>query len=152
MSSAVVCVGIGSEVVVGLAGDIALEAAEDFASVESVGGAFGGVRACGLAVPEPADGDHVERPVGLSVAAEVESVAFRAARACLDRGGAADLRERGFVSEPLDVLPRGDEELACMWGAKIRLLPANRPISRGAHRILAPHRPTLARGGGRYQA
>src|SRR6266516_3815135 len=105
MSSAVERFEVGSGGVVGLAGDVALEAAEDFASVESVGGALGGVGACAFAVPEPADGDHVERPVGLSVAAEVESVAFRTAGACLDRGGAADLREGGFVAEPLDVWP-----------------------------------------------
>src|SRR6266540_6451880 len=109
MSSAVERFEVGSEGVVGLAGDVALEAAEDFASVESVGGAFGGVGACAFAVPEPADGDHVKRPVGLSVAAEVESVAFGTAGACLDRGGAADLREGGFVAEPLDVLAGGDE-------------------------------------------
>ena len=43
MSWAVDRFQVGAEGVVGLAGYVALEAAEDLASVESVGGAFGGV-------------------------------------------------------------------------------------------------------------
>src|SRR6266540_899902 len=117
MSSAVERLEVGAEGVVGLAGDVAFEAAEDFASVESFGGAFRGVGAGALAVAEPADGDHVQRPVGLSVAAVVEAVAGGAAGAGGDRGGAADLREGGFAVEPLDVLAGGDEELACALGA-----------------------------------
>jgi hypothetical protein len=101
----------------GLAGDVAFEAAEDFAFVESVSGPFGGVGLGALAVAEAADGDHVECSVGLSVAAGVESVTGGAAGACLDRGGAADLREGRFAAEPLDVLAGGDEELASALGA-----------------------------------
>jgi len=56
MSSAVECFEVGSEGVVGRAGDVAFEAAEDFASVESVVGAFGGVGAGAFAVAEPAGG------------------------------------------------------------------------------------------------
>src|SRR5712691_6645455 len=97
MSSAVERCEIGSEGVVGLAGDVALEAAEDLASVESVGFAFGGVGAGAGVVAEAADGDHVECSVGLAVAAVVEAVAGGAAGAGLDRGGGAELGEGGFA-------------------------------------------------------
>ena len=75
MSSAVECFHVGAEGVVGLAGDVAFEAAEDFASVEAVGFAFGGVGAGAWVVSEAADGDHVQGAVGLAVAAVVEPVA-----------------------------------------------------------------------------
>jgi hypothetical protein len=55
MSSAVEGFEVGAECVVGLAGDVALEAAEDLAAVEPVGGASGCVGAGVLAVAEPAD-------------------------------------------------------------------------------------------------
>src|SRR5438093_182948 len=117
MSSALQRVEVGAEGVVGLAGDVALEAAEDFASVESVGCAFGGVGAGAWVVAEAADGDHVEGAVGLAVAAEVEAVPGRASRAGFDRGGAAELGEGGLATEPVDVLAGGDEQLAGALGA-----------------------------------
>src|SRR5712691_1333487 len=117
MSSSVECLEVGAEGVVGLAGDVAFEAAEDLASVEAVGGSFGGVGAGAVAVAEAADGDHVQCSVGLSVAAEVEPVAVGAAGAGLDRGGAADPGEGSFVAEAVDVLAGGDEELARALGA-----------------------------------
>ena len=46
MSSAVECFEVGAEGVVGLTGDVALEAAEDLASVEPVGGASNEVELC----------------------------------------------------------------------------------------------------------
>src|SRR6266446_2862927 len=113
MSSAVEGLEVGAEGVEGLAGDVAFEAAEDLAFVEAVGGALVGVGLGLLAVPEAADGDHVQCSVGLSVAAWVESVTGGAAGACLDRGGAADLREGRFAAEPVDVLAGGDQQLAC---------------------------------------
>ncbi len=87
MSSAVEGLEVGAEGVVGLAGDVALEAAEDFASVEAVGCAFVGVGTGAFAVSEAADGDHVQGSVCLSVAAVVESVAGGAAGAGRDRDG-----------------------------------------------------------------
>src|SRR5712691_7396605 len=68
---------IGVERVVELAGDVALEAADDLAFGEAFGGAAGGVGAGAGAVAESADGDHVQRLVGAAVAAAVESVAAR---------------------------------------------------------------------------
>src|SRR5207244_2731705 len=96
-SSALQRLQVGAEGVVGLAGDVALEAAEDFASVESVGFSFGGVGAGAWVVAEAADGDHVEGAVGLAVAAVVEPVTGCAAAAGLDRGGGAELGEGGFA-------------------------------------------------------
>src|SRR6266540_2879840 len=104
MSSTVYCLGIGAQCVVGLAGDVALEAAEDLASVEAVGGASGNVGARLVTVSEPADGDHVQGPVGLAVAAVVEAVAGGAAGAGGDRGGAADPCESGLAAQAVDVL------------------------------------------------
>src|SRR5712691_4743409 len=68
---------IGTERVVELTGDVALEAADDVAFGEAFGGAAGGVGAGAGAVVQPADGDHVQRLVGAAVAAAVESVAAR---------------------------------------------------------------------------
>jgi hypothetical protein len=63
--------------------------------------------------------------VGLWVAAWVEAVAVGGAGACLDRSGAADLREGCFAVEALDVVAGGDEELACALGAdSVRLCGA----------------------------
>src|SRR6266508_3105236 len=116
MSSAVERFEVGAEGVVGLAGDVALEAAEDLASVQSVGGSFGGVGAGVLAVAEPADGNHVQGAVGLAVAAVVEAVAGGATGAGGDRCGAADLREGGLAFEAVDVMAGGDEQLAGALG------------------------------------
>src|SRR5947209_8761494 len=117
MSSAVERLEIGAEGVVRLAGDVALEAAEDLASVEPVSGPFAGVGAGAVAVAEPADGDHVQGPVRLAIATVVEAVAGRAAGAGRDRGGAADPCEGGLAAQALDVLAGGDEELAGALGA-----------------------------------
>jgi len=117
MSSAGEGSEVGLEGVEGFASDVALEAAEDLAFVQAVAGALCGVGLGAWAVAETADGDHVERAVGLSVAAGVEAVAGGAAGACLDGCGAADLGEGGFAAEPLDVLAGGDEELARALGA-----------------------------------
>src|SRR5438093_10283015 len=81
---------VGAEGLVGLAGDVALEAADDLAAVEAFGSAAVGVGAGAGVVAEAADGDHVERAVGLAVAALVEAVAAAAAAAGLDRGGRAE--------------------------------------------------------------
>src|SRR6266849_4668450 len=104
MSSAVERLEVGAEGVVGLARDVALEAAEDFAFVQAVCCPSGRVGAGALAVAQAADGDHVQRTVGLPVATEVEPVAGGASGAGLDWGRAADLRECGFAAEAIDVL------------------------------------------------
>ena len=81
-----------AECVVDLAGDVALQAAEDLAFGLALGGASLRVGACALAVAQPADGDEVQCPVGLAVAALVEAVSSRLAGRC---GHWAGVAERG---------------------------------------------------------
>src|SRR2546425_12272229 len=107
MSSAVERFEVGAEGVVGLAGDVALEAAEDFALVQAFGCSAVCVGAGALAVAESADRDHVQGSGGLSVAAVVESGAGGAPGAGRGRGGAAGLGEGGFGFWPGRVLGGG---------------------------------------------
>src|SRR5450432_1589929 len=65
---------IRAEGVEDLARDVALEAAHDFALGLAFGGAAFDVGAGSVAVAQPADGDQVERSVGLAIAAVVEAV------------------------------------------------------------------------------
>src|SRR4051794_3568231 len=69
---------VGEERVVELAGDVALEAADDLGLGLALGGAAFGVGACAFAIAQAADGDHVQRAVGVAVAAVVEAVAVGA--------------------------------------------------------------------------
>src|SRR6266849_44621 len=98
---------IGAEGVVELAGDVALEAADDLGFGQALGGATVGVGAGASAVAEPADSDQVECAVGFAVAAAVEPVSARASGGGGDRTGAAWLGEGAVVGEPLDVLAGG---------------------------------------------
>src|SRR5438309_11697129 len=79
------------ECVVDLAGDVAFEAADDFAFAFAFGRAAGDVVDGGLVKAHAHDDGAVERAVGLSVSAVVESVALRHSRAGGDRAGAAEL-------------------------------------------------------------
>src|SRR5665213_3354007 len=76
---------VGSEGVVDLAGDVALEAAHDLPLGFAFADAALGVGAGALAVAQPADGDEVQGSVGLAVAAGVEAVAGGLARGGGDR-------------------------------------------------------------------
>src|SRR5690606_8523200 len=87
-----------------LAGDVAFEAADDLLLGHAVFGASFHVGA-GAGVPaQAADGDPVERFVGLSVAAAVEAVPVGLAGRGGDRGGAAEHGERRLGSEPVVVV------------------------------------------------
>jgi hypothetical protein len=68
---------VGAQGVVGLAGDVALQAAHDFGLCFALSGAAAQVGACAWAVAQAADGDQVQCSVGLPVAA----VQHRATRA-----------------------------------------------------------------------
>src|SRR5207253_4204867 len=94
-----------------------LEAADDFSAVEAVSSSSFGVAAGAGVVAETADGDHVQRSVGLAVAAVVEAVAVAAPGARLDRRRTADFREGGFGRGAVDVLAGCDEQLAGALGA-----------------------------------
>lgn len=97
---------------VDLAGDVALEAADDLALGGSFGFASSGVGACAWAEAEAADRGEVEGAVGLSLAAAVEPVALRHAGARGERRDAAEHREAGLAAQPLGVVAGGDEQLA----------------------------------------
>src|SRR2546429_8825911 len=64
---------VGEQGVVGLAGDVALEAAHDFGLALAFGGTAFGVGAGAFAVAQAADGDQVQRSVRLTVAAVGEA-------------------------------------------------------------------------------
>src|SRR5512135_1494095 len=66
---------VRAEGVVDLAGDVALEAAHDFALGLAFGGAAFDVGAGAVAVAQPADCDEMKGAVGLAVAAVVEAMA-----------------------------------------------------------------------------
>ena len=101
------------EVLVDLAGDVALEAADDLAFGQALGGAAFDVGAGGLVVAHPDDGDDVEGAVGGSVAAAAEPVpAGGAAAAGWLWGDAAQLGEGCFAVDAVGVVAGGDEELA----------------------------------------
>jgi hypothetical protein len=72
------------EFLVDLAGDVALEAADDVASAEALGLAALGVGAGGGVPAESADGDAVEGGVGGSVAGSVEAVSVGVSAGCGD--------------------------------------------------------------------
>src|SRR5215216_1938180 len=101
---------------VGLASDVALEAADDLAFGLALGGAALGVAAGAVAVAQAADGDHVQGAVGVAVTAVVEAVACRAPGGRWDRAGTAERRERGIAAEALDVLAGGDQQLTGVTG------------------------------------
>jgi len=65
---------VGAECVVDLAGDVALEAADDLGLGPAFGGTACGIVAGALAVAQPADSDEMQCPVGLAVATRVEAV------------------------------------------------------------------------------
>src|ERR671915_37930 len=81
---------VGDQSVVDLARDVALEAADDLGLGLALGGAALGVGARSLAVAQAADGDHVQRAVGVAVAAVVEAVAVGASGRHRDRAGTAE--------------------------------------------------------------
>ena len=100
----------GQEQGVDLAGDVALEAAQDLAFAEAFGGAALDVASGWLVVPQSGYRDDVEGAVGGAVAASAEPVAA-AGRAAVRRlrCDAAQLGEGGLASEPLGVVAGGDE-------------------------------------------
>src|SRR5665647_2612729 len=97
---------------VDLAGDVAFEAAHDFAFALALAGAAVDVGPGRLVVAHADKDDAVERGVGLAVAAPVEPVAVCLARGGVDRGGAAEHREGGFGAESFGVVAGGDQERA----------------------------------------
>src|SRR5713101_8503215 len=85
---------VGAEGVVDLAGDVALEAADDLFLAEAFGDAALGVGAGASAGAQPTDGDQGGGAVGVAVAAAVEPVSGGAAGGGVDRAGAVSLPTR----------------------------------------------------------
>lgn len=101
--------GVGQQVPC-FAGDGAFEAAQYLFAVLARGGEAGGV-GLGARVAGQADqGDLVQRPVGLSVAAAVESVAVGLPGAGGDRGGAAQGGEGGLGADSAGVVAGAGEQ------------------------------------------
>src|SRR5215210_261552 len=87
-----------------LAGNVALEAADDLLAGLVLGCTASSVGAGGFMPPQTDDHDAVEGGVGLPVAAAVEPVADGLARGCFNRGGAAERGERGVTVQPVRVV------------------------------------------------
>ena len=100
------------ELVVDLAGDVALEAADGFFLGAALGDAAGDVGAGAFVADHAGEHDAPQRRVGLSVAAAVEAVSFVFAAAGIDRSDTAQVRERRFGSESLRVVAGGDQQRA----------------------------------------
>jgi hypothetical protein len=92
------CGGSAQEVadkrVVELAGDVALEAADDLGLGLAFGGAALDVGAGALAVAQPTDGDHVQGAVGVAITAVVEAMPVAATAGDRDRAGGAQWPRR----------------------------------------------------------
>jgi len=101
---------VSGQIVVDLAGDVALEAPEGFFLGESFLGAPLDVGPGSRVVDHAGDDDVPERGVGLAVAAPVEAVPFVFAAGGVEGCDAAEVSEGGFVAEPGWVVAGGDEE------------------------------------------
>ena len=103
------------ELVVDLAGDVALEAADGFFLGASLCESTVDVGAGAFIADHAGDDDVSERGVGVAVAAAVESVSFLFAAGGVDRGDPAEVGK---------VHPTANRTVATMVGD--RLLPASR--------------------------
>jgi hypothetical protein len=107
------CSAGGREVVVDLAGDVALEASDDLSLAEAFGCAAVDVVAGGLMAAHLDDGDDVEGAVRGAVAAAAEAVSSGGSTtACGLWRDSAELGEGSLAVDPFRVVAGGDEELA----------------------------------------
>jgi hypothetical protein len=98
---------VGVQGVIGLACDVALQAADDLALGFALTGASGGVGLGAGAVAQATDGDRVQGAVGVAVTAIVQPVARGASGGRGDRAGAAERGERAVAVQAFDVLASG---------------------------------------------
>src|SRR5215470_2949550 len=102
--------GRRAQVGVDLAGDVTLEAADDFLLRQAFFGAPAGVGA-GRRVPaQPGDHDPVQGVVGLAVPAGIEAVAGDLSRGCGEGSSAAQVRPGSLGAQPLGMVARGDQQ------------------------------------------
>jgi hypothetical protein len=102
----------GEQGVEDLAGDVALQAADDLGLRQAFVSAALGVSARPCVIAEPDENDDVECIVGATVTAAIEPVSVGASAAGGDRRGAAEVREGGFGLDPVSVVAGADEHLA----------------------------------------
>ena len=117
---------IGHDALVDLSRKEAFEAPDDLAFGSAVGGASGDVVAGGLVESHADDDGAIEGGVGVAVAASIEAVpAGGHPGRGRDRARAAELRERGFRTNPVGViaeeLGRAFTAVNCWWCERIPL-------------------------------
>jgi len=105
------------EMVVHVAGDVALEAAECFFLGEALFHASRDVVAGSWVADHAGDDDVPQRRVRVAIAAPVESVSLVFATAGIDGCDTAEMSEAGFVAELFGIVAGCDEQCAGDVGA-----------------------------------
>ena len=118
---------IGHDALVDLSRKEAFEAPDDLAFGSAIGGASGDVVAGGLVESHADDDGAIEGGVGVAVAASIEAVpAGGHPGRGRDRARAAELRERGFRTNPVGVIAEDDQQLGRGVGAHTEALAEGR--------------------------
>ena len=133
---------IGHDALVDLSRKEAFEAPDDLAFGPAIGGTSGDVVAGGLVESHADDDGSIEGGVGLSVAASIEAVpAGGHPGRGRDRARAAELRERGFRTNPVGVIAEDDQQLGRGVGAHTEALAEGRCcLGREAREVLVVYR------------
>jgi hypothetical protein len=103
---------VGGQRLVGFAGDVAFEAADDLSGRLALAGAPGHVGLGARVGGDPGEDDPPQGGVGLPAAAAVEAVAALLAGGGVDRAGAAQRGETCLGAQPAGVVAGGDLALA----------------------------------------
>ena len=120
---------IGHDALVDLSRKEAFEAPDDLAFGSAIGGASGDVVAGGLVESHADDDGAIEGGVGVAVAASIEAVpAGGHPGRGRDRARAAELRERGFRTNPVGVIAEDDQQLGRGVGAHTEALAEGRSV------------------------
>src|SRR6266567_6785309 len=104
-----------------LAGDVTLEAADDFLLRQAFLAAPVSAGAGWRAGARPGDHDPPQGVVGLPVATGVEPVPGDLPRGGGDRGGRAQVRPGGLGAEPLRAVPGSDQDRSSNLVCRLRL-------------------------------
>ena len=133
---------IGHDALVDLSRKEAFEAPDDLAFGSAIGGASGDVVAGGLVESHADDDGAIEGSVGVAVAASIEAVpAGGHPGRGRDRARAAELRERGFRTNPVGVIAEDDQQLGRGVGAHTEALAEGRCcLGREAREVLVVYR------------
>ena len=133
---------IGHDALVDLSRKEAFEAPDDLAFGSAIGGASGDVVAGGLVESHADDDGAIEGGVGVAVAASIEAVpAGGHPGRGRDWARAAELRERGFRTNPVGVIAEDDQQLGRGVGAHTEALAEGRCcLGREAREVLVVYR------------